>query len=176
MKAQNWSYLAGLFDGEGCIHIRRNAATEKTKHKSTHYSLILKVAMCHEQTIARLKDIFNCGHVTVSSQATDKKSKAWSWCCQSNDAALVLKLVHPYIFTKLEEVNLGLKFRELPTGRGGKKRVYQELLNSRESFYLQMRSLKGVSKYHHTRREGSRIDGTSELESSLNKSNLVGMG
>lgn len=57
MTTEEIAWAAGIFDGEGCIHIRRNAVTETSRHRTTHYALITKVTMCHAPTIERLHRI-----------------------------------------------------------------------------------------------------------------------
>jgi hypothetical protein len=147
MTTEEIAWAAGIFDGEGCIHIRRNAVTETSRHRTTHYALITKVTMCHAPTIERLHRIFGVGHVGLQ-KGSARKSPSASWYCMSKDAAFVLHHLKPFLFTKLEEAELGIAFSELPTARNGRVRVPDDLLDRREQFYLALRNIKSVSKYY----------------------------
>jgi len=149
MNKEDIIYIAGLFDGEGCITIRMNRPTTISKHKSLLFSLVTKVTMCDESTIMYLYKTFKVGHFR---EATDKnigisRSRAWSWTCMSNDAIFVVKTLLPYLRTKYKESIVALEFGSLPHGRGGRKRTDNSLTIKRRELYEKLRSLKTSSKF-----------------------------
>ncbi len=134
-----WS--AGLFDGEGCIHIRKNEPTQISRHASTYYGLITKVTMTCKQTIERLKTIFAVGHISRPTKIDCNRSIPYSWACMSNDAFYVLLLLYPWLFLKKPQAILGIRFIELGPGREGRKKIEPALLEKRAQCYQQMRNL-----------------------------------
>src|SRR3990167_7629822 len=134
-------WAAGLIDGEGCIHIRKNIPTNTSKHKSTLYSLVVKVTMTHKETVYKLKDIFNCGHITFTKGFGEWKDR-YSWTAMSDEAQRVLTQIYPFSITKRKEIFKALEFMTLDKGRGGRKRVEQSLTNERDKFYTILRELK----------------------------------
>jgi len=149
MNKQDIIYIAGLFDGEGCITIRMNRPTPTSKHKSVLFSLVTKVTMCHEDTIKYLYKTFGIGHFR---EATGKnmgitRSRAWSWTCMSNDAIFVIKTLLPYLRTKHDEAIVAIDFSKLPTARKGRKRTDNNLTLKRKELYEKLRNLKTSSKW-----------------------------
>jgi phage N-6-adenine-methyltransferase len=135
-------WAAGIIDGEGCIHIRRNAATETTRHKSDIYDLILKVTMTDEETVRRLQIVFGVGTVTVDENRGEGNRPAYSWTCRSAAASEVLQRVYPFLVTKRVEAMYALEFSLLERARRGQKRVPAELMVERERYYSLLRDLK----------------------------------
>jgi hypothetical protein len=142
MKSTEKAWLAGIIDGEGCIHIRKNSPTERSKHRSVMYSLVLKVSMCHRETIDRIHAIVGLGHVSRSASAKPNHQEAWAWYTQSREAGFVLQAVLPYLVTKGVEANTALQFLNLPSARSGRRLVSPELTAHREHFYKLLQALK----------------------------------
>ena len=142
-----WS--AGLIDGEGCIFIKKDNPSAISKHKSVIHSLGLKVTMTDRETVLKLKEIFNCGHLTEYKKDNPKWKDALSWTCRSDDAVDVLKKIYRYSVTKKHEIFEALQFSLLPKGRSGRSLVDKDLLLKREEFYQLLRNLK-ISKDNHS--------------------------
>jgi hypothetical protein len=143
---ENIIWAAGLFDGEGCITVRLNRATSRTKGKTDVYSLSIKVTMCDKKTIFRLKDIFKVGHITLQ-----KRNLPWhntySWTCMTRDAITVLDLISDYLFTKQKEYFIAKEFAALPSGRQGRCKTDPALVEKRKSIYLRLRKQKEDNFY-----------------------------
>lgn len=140
-------YSAGLFDGEGCITIRLNRPTEKSKHKSDLYALVIKVTMTDKKTVNYLYDLFGVGHFRLSNVKSEKRKSAWSWTCMSGDAVFVLNKISPYLITKKREAKIAIDFSGLPSARGGRRRVSRSLLSKRNKLYLSLRRAKEQEIY-----------------------------
>lgn len=149
MNKEDLIYIAGLFDGEGCITIRMNRPTNTSKHKSVLFSLVVKVTMCHEETIKYLYDTFRVGHFrkNTGKDMGISRSDAWSWTVMSRDALAVLKLLYPYLKTKKSEANVALEFEKVMDGRNGRIKTDPKLTEKRKKLYEELRALKGVSKW-----------------------------
>ena len=58
------AYLAGLFDGEGCVTYSNKLVLRKGKKKAYPYwRIVLEISMTHEETIKTIHEMFNCGSV-----------------------------------------------------------------------------------------------------------------
>lgn len=139
-------WLAGIIDGEGCLHIRR----ERPKvvdggQRSATYAFVIKVTMCHRETIERIKDLVGVGHINQTTNASGRVHNAWSWVAMSHEAKKVLDQIAPFLFTKQGEARVALEFMALPTGRHGQKHVMKELTEQRDGLYWKMRMLKPVN-------------------------------
>src|SRR6266542_683422 len=89
-------WAAGLIDGEGCIFIKRDRPSKKSKHKSEIFTLGLKVTMTHRETVFRLLEIFRYGHITIRKKLEGRK-QAYSWTVRSKQAIYVLNLISPFL-------------------------------------------------------------------------------
>lgn len=134
------AWAGGIIDGEGCIHIKRDRPTQTSKHKSTHYALLLLVTMVEEATIKDLRDLFGVGRVFVHTPAGCRK--AWRWQCYPNDAIYVLCLVLPFLRNKRAQAMLAFEYYDLGRGQRGKQRIDPKLLAEREELYGLMREAK----------------------------------
>lgn len=93
-------YFAGLFDGEGCVHI-----------SNQHYSLSVIITMCHKPTIELLNSSFP-GCMRMRKPKNNRTRIAWCWSVQSDKALKFLKQIEPYVITKKEEVLLAIEAQE----------------------------------------------------------------
>lgn len=93
-------YIAGLFDGEGCVWISKS--TRKT-HKCYDYTLRACIANQNTQVLELVKERFG-GYINKSNK----------WCSQlvfaGNIAKPFLEAVLPFAVIKKEQVIVGLDF------------------------------------------------------------------
>ena len=97
-------YIAGLFDGEGSLHIRRGMEKKK-KHKgkpgyrmSNSMRISMEIAMTDEYVIRWVHEILGVGTVirrdVKGLTKTGKKFKTqWRWRCTFRDCYYVCKLL-----------------------------------------------------------------------------------
>jgi hypothetical protein len=105
-------YLAGLFDGEGCVQfLRRNR--KKTKKKRTCYynGLVcsLDIAMTDKATIYHVKKITGFGSVNIRIKNKSPSSKPhwkdqWRWNVSHRQAYEIAKHIAPFAVTKQEKL------------------------------------------------------------------------
>jgi hypothetical protein len=98
------SYIAGIFDGEGSLHIRRGLEKKK-KHKgkpgyrmSNSMRISMEIAMTDENVIRWIHEILAVG--TVIRRDVKGKTKSggkfktqWRWRCTFRDCYYVCKLL-----------------------------------------------------------------------------------
>ena len=104
MKRDHAIYLAGLFDGEGCVQfLRRNR--KKTKKKRTCYynGLVcsLDIAMTDEATIKHIYDTLAVGWWGPRTVRPGRKPQ-WRWSTSFRGANKVARMFLPYAKTKKE--------------------------------------------------------------------------
>ena len=107
-------YIAGLFDGEGSLHIKR-APEKKKKHKgkpgyrmSNSMRISMEIAMTDEMVIRWVHEILGVG--TVIRRDIKGKTKSggkfktqWRWRCTFRDCYSVCRLLWPHAKVKMHK-------------------------------------------------------------------------
>lgn len=139
MKSSDLAWAAGLFDGEGCIVIRKPAGQNRKA-----YVVQLTLANVHRPALERFIQISGVGYLRARTFLRGEKwRKVWVWQTAAAKAEQVLKKLRPFLTIKAEEADLALEFRRLPRtfrGRGGK--LTEAELALRESYHFQLQQLK----------------------------------
>jgi hypothetical protein len=100
-------YIAGFFDGEGCIGI--NKISEKRQHRVE----VQITNTCKEQLEAC--SFFYGGNVYHVNRKKEAHYKdVFGWIIADKQAELFLKDVMPFLVTKKEQARIALKYRSLP--------------------------------------------------------------
>tara|TARA_R110002020_G_scaffold193215_2_gene393430 strand:+ start:42 stop:467 length:426 start_codon:yes stop_codon:yes gene_type:complete len=108
------SYIAGLFDGEGCVQCKQRMETKK-KHKGPGtrrtkvWRITVEMSMTDESVIRWVHEILGVGTVNLNIKNKSPSSKPhwkdqWRWRCTHRDALYVAKLLWPYAQTKLHKL------------------------------------------------------------------------
>lgn len=112
MKRVDLSYAAGIFDGEGCICLRK-----VKKHTIT---LDVTVVNTNEWLLQWLKFAF--GGKVYSMDYDARKSKnwkpCWKWTLTSNKALEFLEMLCPYLRLKKPQAELAITFQKARRGKG----------------------------------------------------------
>jgi len=95
------AYLAGLFDGEGCVHI--------TIEHGIASSLTITIAQNDETPLRFAQELLG----GVIHLRHEKSKNANYWKLHANEAADFLRLVEPYLLVKKKDAKYGIKFQEL---------------------------------------------------------------
>jgi len=128
-------YLAGLFDGEGCVYI--------SKSRKTQYNLVVSIS---NNDLHLLKLI----HSKLGGAIRLEKSKGrrcGEWYSHGDIAINFLKRIHPFSFIKDRQIALALEFyawnKQHLFNRGWKKKpIPFAILQKREEYYKQLQQLK----------------------------------
>ena len=108
------AYIAGLFDGEGSIHIKRGLEKKK-KHKGKGYRISNSMRLSMEITMTDRSVLLWVYEVLGVGTLTDKPRKGkrvdgtpylmqYRWRCTFRDAYYVCRLLWPYAHTKLHKI------------------------------------------------------------------------
>ena len=107
-------YLAGLFDGEGCVTYSNPLKLRKGKKKAYRtWNIRMEIAMTCKKTIQFAFDNFGCGHMNFRPRATHQRLDQWRWRCSHRDALQCAKRIVPYSVTKKEKLESIVKHYEI---------------------------------------------------------------
>ena len=105
------AYIAGLFDGEGCVQCKQRI-TIKKKHKgpgtrkSKEWRITMEMSMTDESVIRWTHEILGVG--TFGEKPPGKgqlgRKMQYRWRCSHRDALYVSKLLWPYAIVKLHKL------------------------------------------------------------------------
>jgi hypothetical protein len=102
------AYVAGLFDGEGSIHIKR--APEKKRSGTYNCMRIsMEITMTDQSVIRWVHEILGCGTFTKKPRKGKRKDGTkylmqYRWRCTFRDAYYVCCLIWPWAHTKLPKI------------------------------------------------------------------------
>ena len=108
------AYIAGLFDGEGSIHIKRGPEKKK-RHDGNGYRisnsmrLSMEITMTDKSVLSWLHEVLGVGTLTDKPRKGKrvdgtKYLMQYRWRCTFRDAYYVCCLLFPYAHTKLEKI------------------------------------------------------------------------
>jgi len=106
MKKLNARYVAGLFDGEGCIGIWKRFRKNTIEH-----FLSVDVTNSHRDVIYRLKKQFR-GHVCIDMPKFKTHRISYRWRSSGPIALSFLTQIYPHLIIKRKQAKLGIRFQK----------------------------------------------------------------
>ena len=115
MEDVDKAYIAGLFDGEGSIHIRRGIEKKKKHNNKPGYRLSnslrlsMEITMTDRSVLMWVHEVLGVGTLTpkrVKGKRVDGTPylKQYRWRCTFRDAYYVCCLLWPFAHTKLPKI------------------------------------------------------------------------
>ena len=109
------AYIAGLFDGEGSIHIRRGVEKKKKHNNKPGYRLSnsmrlsMEITMTDRSVLIWLHEVLGVGTLNKKPRKGrrvdgTKYLMQYRWRCTFRDAFKVCCLLFPYAHTKLGKI------------------------------------------------------------------------
>ena len=98
-------YMAGLFDGEGCICLVKQKVIGL---KYPNYSIRCVVSMCHKPIIKMIQAQF--GGLYSERKGTDKQRNSFSLMWTNNRAKPFIESLLPHLILKREEAEVALDY------------------------------------------------------------------
>jgi len=141
-------YVAGFFDGEGCVNIYQ---TKKgVKKDRIGYQLTTSIFNSDKEVVEKLKKSLG-GYIQIRKRNTDKWKDGYVWRLITNHASKFLKEILPFLIIKKEQAKVAIEFQELR-----QRKTYQfgrnpkEVEDFYEFCYQKMRLLnkKGKKAYY----------------------------
>ena len=147
-KIHDLSYLAGMFDGEGCISI---------SHGAKSWNLSCYVTMAGEY-IPRLFQFHFGGsiHHRKHNPAKVQWHDYYKWQIAANKAATFLEELLPYLRLKRPQAELAIKFQRRISSRGHKCLPNSEVA-LREAEIILMHSLKAESYEQNGKEDNAKV-------------------
>ena len=103
------AYIAGLFDGEGCVSYKQYM--RKRKHNKKAYptwQIRLEIAMTDKSLLIWIHEVLGVGTVGEKRYKTPYTvgwKRQWRWRCSHRDAYYVCCLIWPWAHTKLGKIS-----------------------------------------------------------------------
>ena len=132
------AYIAGLFDGEGCVSYKQYM--RKRPHNSKAYptwQIKLEIAMTEKSILVWLCEVLGVGTVTPKKYKTKYTlgwKKQWRWRCSHRDAFKVCCAMFPYAHIKLGKIqkiidHYGKRKLKVMNGKIVDLEEYKQLMN-----------------------------------------------
>ena len=118
----NPAYVAGLIDGEGCIHLDVT--------RGMYYRARVSVGMT-EPALGLLKELQQEWGGTLYQQRkqTQRWAAAWTWHLTGDPAGVLLRAIQPHLRLKAEQARLALELEAIRQAlplRWGNQRLWNE--------------------------------------------------
>ena len=100
------AYVAGLFDGEGSVYIKRmDQIKHKRPGKPVHkvWVIRMEMAMTDKDTVKWCHELFGCGAFGERKVKKGYK-RQWRWRVSHRDALYVAKILWPHTQVKLHKI------------------------------------------------------------------------
>jgi len=125
-----YSYLAGLFDGEGTIRI--NAGRNIKNYTNTRYSPAISIGMSDEKVIKLISKTFK-GKVNINKECVLNRKIMYRWGTSGRNRVLkIVKILLPYLKVKKPQALLIIKFCERGKWVREKKTICLKCKSSKE--------------------------------------------
>ena len=101
------AYIAGLFDGEGCVSYYKRREKRKGKKKAYNYWMIrCELSMTDQYVVEWMHKTLGVGTVCkgLPIKSWVGKKTQWRWRCGYRDALVFAKLLWPYAQVKLHKL------------------------------------------------------------------------
>ena len=118
------SYIAGFFDGEGCVRIK------KANQGGNSYYIIAHITNTNQKILKKVQDYFG-GNTRLQEKGVNKG--IYNWCITSSEASDFLKTLLPFLIEKKEQAELAIHFH---------KRKEEIDAKTKEILYKKMMELK----------------------------------
>jgi len=136
LTVAEWAWIAGFFDGEGCVRI---TLENVQKRKSRHSLLYASISNTDRRPLDWIKD--QCGGYL--HPVGSRLKVCWQLELGSARAERFLRAIRPYLQVKDMQVDIALKFRETFDPHYPKKLgLTSDILARREELRLAIAALK----------------------------------
>ncbi len=137
------AYMAGLFDGEGCVSVIRRKA--KKGCVADGFSLDVRIGMTCLRTLQAIAQAYG-GSISPLKRSNPKYRQAWHWYCTGDTAMAVLTRIRPFAITKAEQIRLAIAFQQQCHGSyRHSKAPPSERFTRGYGFHMKMKDMKRPS-------------------------------
>lgn len=104
------AWLAGVFDGEGCICWANRKFPKPT--------LVLQIGNTCRPLLERVQQVTGSGGITIGQRFKDKRREYFKWQISSSKAKSVLQQIERFLVVKRQRADLALRDEVWPIGFG----------------------------------------------------------
>lgn len=137
------AYIAGLVDGEGCIHIQKRYDTRRGRCRN-YYKLDVIISMKNRSGIDYVRSVYGGTLTTVvhGGQNIYKNRRYWRLVIGSTNALKMLRELYPYLIVKKNTAEYAIAFQEhVESNRRARwTKNYTIVEEQRELVYLKYRA------------------------------------
>jgi hypothetical protein len=132
--SEQFAYLAGIVDGEGCLSIRR-----VVRGKTIYHVAMLEVGMCERPVIELFSSVFG-GSVWYECPRGMNKN-IHKWRVTGTNVLPVLQAIYPWLIAKNTQAQILFDFFPLIGVKG--QRLTKDNINERERLCKLIKKAKG---------------------------------
>ena len=107
MNTNDAAYIAGLFDGEGCVTCKQVKRKRKDRGDKIYNQWYIRceISMTDKAVIEWIHETLGFGWSAEKKYHTKPKyKKQWRWCCGYRDALTFAKIIWPFAQVKLHAI------------------------------------------------------------------------
>ena len=102
------AYIAGLFDGEGCVTCKKKPTKRADRGGKVYNQWYIRceISMTDKEVISWIHEVLGFGwsREKIYRKKPTHYKKQWRWCCGYRDALVFAKLIWPYAQVKLHKI------------------------------------------------------------------------
>lgn len=134
------AWLAGFFDGEGCISVRKQISGQRY---NPTYSISITVTNTSKLVMDYLVKLCGSYYKTELRKAgrVGNRKDCYYWQICSEKAKMLLEIILPYLVLKKEQAINAIKLDDSVRRHKGKYRLSNDIIMYRESLYNKSRLL-----------------------------------
>lgn len=138
MKKTEIAYLAGFFDGEGCVAIGKQ---KKSDDRNPTYALRVSISSSNVWIVHKIQFAFG-GSIYVKLRTKGHNLDCWQWCVSGPKAMEFLKFILPYLHLKKPQAEIAIQFQKVRRGRGYQGKLTDAERAIVEAQYLVVKNMK----------------------------------
>jgi hypothetical protein len=121
MRATDGAYVAGLFDGEGCV---RWADTPR-----------VSITSCWPHHLHWIKRTFGFGNVRLIPSQSPNHRTAYRWEASGKNAVTFLEAIRPFLREKAHQADLLIRLVKYPASAAIRERMIEQLKEHKKIDY-----------------------------------------
>ena len=140
LKQRDLIYMAGFFDGEGCVVISK-VNLKNPNYKSPRYVLEVSAYNCDKPVMDWITTTFGgSSRLRVRPREKWYWKTSYGWKITSNKAVPFLEAILPHLKVKNRQAELGIRFQKeiMQSQRGQRNKLTTEELEDREKLHRLM--------------------------------------
>jgi hypothetical protein len=137
VKKVSRQYLAGYFDGEGCITIARQARKRADGTPFYSHELRLSIGTTDPVIISEFQRVFG-GRIQHYEAKNRRQSPVYQWAIHSLRAIKAINALYPYLITKRSDADIARAYQACVGKRGHGVKITLAVQEKRDRFRLKL--------------------------------------